>query len=66
MKNFLVTLNGSPRLIKADAFQQVDEFITFYSKSDDASPVKMATALVRLGPGDSVIEERKLADAKTA
>lgn len=57
MKIFRVVLSGEPQGIRADKLLQDKEFVSFYVKGE-------VVALVRLGSGDSIVEERKL-DAET-
>lgn len=56
MKKFVVVLDHQTQIVYAEALNQADDFVSFYIGSP-----KVVVALVRMGPGDSIIEERKLA-----
>jgi hypothetical protein len=56
MKDFRVTTAHETQHIQAEWFQQVGNFISFYIGRPAMGSEKRVTALVCLGPGDSVIE----------
>lgn len=56
MKSYRIMLGGQVQIIKAEMFHQTDDFISFYGRENGS---KVAIALIRIGPGDSIVEERK-------
>jgi len=56
MKTFRVVSSHDKQIIHADKILQDKEFVAFYVKGE-------VVALVRLGLGDSIVEERELVSA---
>jgi hypothetical protein len=57
---YVVSLAHELQRIRAEKFIQSGDFVSFYTKDEEGMHV---TALVRLGHGDSIVEER-VADAE--